>query len=257
MNAYLKEVARSMLMFGVDLRRLLALRNVPKYIAQRRRFKSLGGNIDKSYPVLIDFDEQAGEGRGHYFHQDLLVASFIAQRNPLRHIDIGSRIDGFVAHVASFRRIDVIDVRDLKCLGHKNISFLRSDLMVDNVNMHGVTDSVSCLHAIEHFGLGRYGDPIDPNGHVKGYNNILKMLKPDGTLYISMPIGTKDVVFFNAHRVFRPNDIFAWSNSDVKVELLRFDLIDDDGNLHQGVSPDSVGEDLKYGCGVYTMRKCK
>jgi hypothetical protein len=32
----------------------------------------------------------------------------------------------------------------------------------------GYCDSLSCLHALEHFGLGRYGDPIDPRGHEKG-----------------------------------------------------------------------------------------
>ena len=207
------------------------------------------------YPVLIDFDEPAGDGKGHYFHQDLLVASFVAQRNPIRHIDIGSRIDGFVAHVASFRTIDVMDVRELNNFGHKNISFLRADLMVSNDTMHGVADSISCLHAIEHFGLGRYGDPIDPDGHVKGFKNILKMLKSGGILYISMPIGSRGAVVFNAHRIFEPKELLSWAGGDYKFDLIRFDLVDDDGNLREAVSLDCIGENLKYGCGIYTIKK--
>jgi hypothetical protein len=255
MKSVVQSVVRNALVFGLDFRRLIALRNIPKYFVHKYRFKSLGGQISKIYPVLIDFDEQAGDGKGHYFHQDLLVASFVAQRNPVRHIDIGSRIDGFVAHVASFRSIDVMDVRELKNVGHKNISFLRADLMVDNVAMHGITDSISCLHAIEHFGLGRYGDPIDPDGHVKGFKNILKMLKSGGILYISMPIGSRGGVAFNAHRIFEPKEIFDWAGSDLKFDLLRFDLVDDDGNLSQAISPDSVGGNLKYGCGIYTIKR--
>ena len=41
-------------------------------------------------------------------------------------------------------------------------------------------DSISSLHAIEHFGLGRYGDPIDYYGHIKAISNITKMLKKMG-----------------------------------------------------------------------------
>jgi|TARA_B110000037_G_scaffold217911_1_gene279885 hypothetical protein len=49
-------------------------------------------------------------------------------------------------------------------------------------------DSLSCLHTLEHFGSGRYGDKIDPVGHIKGFQNLVKMLKKNGILYISFPI---------------------------------------------------------------------
>jgi hypothetical protein len=45
-------------------------------------------------------------------------------------------------------------------------------------------DSISCLHALEHFGLGRYGDRLDPNGHETGFLKLLDMLKP-GAGFIS------------------------------------------------------------------------
>ena len=117
-------------------------------------------SVTHRLPIFTDYDDQAGSATGHYFHQDLLVASFIHNKNPLRHIDIGSRIDGFIAHVASFRSIEVMDVRDLKGTGHENISFIKADLMNKDSAQNNITDSISCLHAIEHFGLGRYGDPV-------------------------------------------------------------------------------------------------
>ena len=236
-------------------RQLRPFRYTLKFVSQYRLFKKLGGSITHNYPILSDYVAQAGSASGHYFHQDLLVASFIHNSNPTRHIDIGSRIDGFVAHVASFRKIEVMDVRQLKSTGHQNISFLQADLMDQNNIRPNITDSISCLHAIEHFGLGRYGDPLDPNGHIKGFNNILRMLQPNGTLFISFPIGKINAVHFNAHRVFHPHDIFTWSDQNSKLDLVRFDYVDDEGNLHQNVDLMSKDLDVTYGCGIYTFRK--
>lgn len=155
-----------LLYVGIDPRGLISLRYFPRYRSQYNQFRRLGGTITHRYPILSNYTTQAGCVTGHYFHQDLLVASFIHAKNPERHIDVGSRIDGFVAHVASFRKIEVMDVRDLGWTGHGNISFVRADLMNSDACKPDMTDSVSCLHALEHFGLGRYGDPIDPGGHV-------------------------------------------------------------------------------------------
>jgi predicted SAM-dependent methyltransferase len=138
----------------------------------------------------------------------LLVAQFIHNIKPNRHIDIASRIGGFVANVASFRSIEMMDIRDLNEPKIKNMDFLKKNLMNKSDVSKEVTDSISCLHTIEHFGLGRYGDDINPVGHIKGFNNIIRMLKPDGRLYISFPIGKKNEVHFNAHRIFHPKYIF-------------------------------------------------
>jgi Caenorhabditis protein of unknown function, DUF268 len=243
------------LFIGIDPRRLISLKNLLRYLSEYLRFQKLGGKITHRFPILFEYADQAGSASGHYFHQDLLVASFIHKANPARHIDIGSRIDGFVAHVASFRKIDVMDVRDLNSTGHSNISFVKADLMDKGSANENIADSISCLHAIEHFGLGRYGDPLDPAGHIKGFNNILKMLKADGTLYISFPIGKSNETHFNAHRVFHPHDIIAWPDQQNKIDLLRFDFVDDAGNLHQNVDLKSTDLNVKFGCGIYTFRK--
>jgi hypothetical protein len=250
-----KPIAFTFLNAGIDPRRFRFLRHLPRYIAQYLRFRKLGGVITNSYPIFTDYDDQAGSARGHYFHQDLLVASFVHARNPVRHVDIGSRIDGFVAHVAAFRKIEVMDVRELDSAGHANISFIKADLMNKANAVESTTDSISCLHAIEHFGLGRYGDPLDPLGHVKGFNNILRMLKIDGMLYISFPIGTKNELHFNAHRVFHPSDIFSWPEEAQSIRLLRFDYVDDDGNLHQDVDLTRRPVNVRFGCGIYTLQR--
>ncbi|QPF87114.1 DUF268 domain-containing protein [Bradyrhizobium genosp. L] len=248
-------VGRLLLAVGLDPRRLRLLVKYPRYIVDYRKFKARGGRVAKIYPVLIDFAAQAGSVRGHYFHQDLLVASLVFQANPVRHIDIGSRVDGFVAHVAAFRSIEVMDIRALDDTGHPNISFLQADLMQLRAEYTESADSISCLHALEHFGLGRYGDDIDPAGHIAGFRNILKMLKTGGTLYISFPIGRSSQVHFNSQRVFTPLEVLGWIDSDVKLELMRFDFVDDDGVLHTKVNIHEADIDVRYGCGIYTFCK--
>lgn len=229
----------------------LRFKSIPRYLKEKRSFIEKGGEISHSYPVIKDYRESAGTGSGHYFHQDLLVAQFIYQANPKKHIDIGSRIDGFVAHVAVFRKIEVFDIRGLSKSDHPNIQYKEADLMSDVEEE--VTDSLSCLHVIEHFGLGRYGDPIEPKGYIVGFKNLIKMLKPGGVLYISFPIGTSNEVHFNAHRVFHPRDIFLWAPD--KLKLHRFDLVDDLGALHKNFDVENRDINVNYGCGIYTFIK--
>ena len=259
MNRIIKKIFKPFVNFlltkGIKPRQIISLRHYPKYRSQYKKFEKLGGIVTHKYPIFRDYDDQAGAASGHYFHQDLLVASFVHNNSPTRHIDIGSRIDGFVAHVASFRKIDVMDVRDLNATGHQNISFIKADLMNKDSVQSDITDSISCLHAIEHFGLGRYSDPIDPEGHKKGFNNIVRMLKPKGILFISFPIGKANEVHFNAHRVFHPTDIFTWADHSSSLKLERFDYVDDAGNLHQNIDLEEIKLDVKLGCGIYTFKK--
>ena len=233
---------------------IVALPRYLKYKKHRELFIAMGGKVTHKYAIFSDWDGDAGTASGHYFHQDLLVASFIYQNNPVRHVDIGSRIDGFVAHVASFRSLDVMDVRFVESTGHKNINFIKADLMDEKNAQEGIADSISSLHAIEHFGLGRYGDAVDPAGHIKGFRNMLRMLKTGGNLYISFPIGKQNEVHFNAHRVFHPRDILSWMEGENIFKINRFDFVDDDGKLH--LNKDLYDKlDLTYGCGIYSITK--
>ncbi|MEQ7872931.1 hypothetical protein ABDK56_02865 [Sphingomonas sp. ASV193] len=171
----------SMLRFGLDPLKKRDVRNFPRFWRERRRFIEQGGRVDESWPILGDYRENSGSLDAHYFNQDLLVATMIHEAAPANHCDVGSRIDGFVAHVATFRPIDVIDIRPPPNVDHPNIRFHQADLMNPRQSLAGSFDSVSCLHALEHFGLGRYIDPIDPAGHRKGFEAILALVAPGGT----------------------------------------------------------------------------
>ena len=118
----LRYIHKVLLTFGFDLKVLLNLKNYPRFIKNKKKWLKNNGNITNNYMILSDYNDSAGNNKGHYFHQDLLVAQSIFENKPRRHIDIGSRIDGFVAHVASFREIEVLDIRDLSNNYHTHFS---------------------------------------------------------------------------------------------------------------------------------------
>ena len=103
---------------------------VRDYAALKRQNRAAGRpfRLRFSMPCLKDRYEDSGSARGHYFHQDLLVARRVFARNPERHMDVGSRVDGFVAHVAAFREIEVFDIRPMS-VTVPGIRFRQMDLM--------------------------------------------------------------------------------------------------------------------------------
>ena len=205
----------------------------------------------------MDRGVSSGSMPRHYFLQDLLVAQKIYKLRPTRHLDIGSRVDGLVAHIASFRNVEVADIRPME-MKVDGISFRMIDLSAQlPADCISAFDSVSCLHALEHFGLGRYGDSIDPDGYLKGIENLASLLCPGGSLHLSVPVGLERVEF-NAHRVFSPRTII--SACENMFTLVEFSLIDDEGILARNVdilsSPHLLdGDGMNYACGIFQFQK--
>jgi hypothetical protein len=245
--------------FGIDIKRFIdSLRGIPGFISDWRSFReNYSGRMDFK-PCLYDRFEEGGSTKDEYFWQDLLVARMVYAKNPKRHVDIGSRVDGFVAHVASFREIEVFDVRPISTL-IPGVVFKQADLMNPVVVIDsdgGYCDSLSCLHAIEHFGLGRYGDPINPLGYQRGIENMASLLKVGGYLYISMPIGIERVDF-NANRVFHPRTIRDCANSHGLV-LKQLTVISSNGQVVQNTideSTFSLLSEATYNLGIFIFEK--
>jgi len=261
----LSSLNRSLLSIGMDLRKARnAVRGLPAYLQARRSFEKQMGKshsgrdfgLRRNYPVFGEDAQSAGIASGHYFHQDLYIAQRIFAAQPKRHIDVGSRIDGFVAHVASFRSIEVLDLRSLTTQA-ANIEFVQADLMDSGIAKDFQTDSLSCLHALEHFGLGRYGDQIDVDGWIRGLESLSLMLEPAGVLYLSVPSGREQRIEFNAHRVFSVP--FLRSILVKWFEIVDFAFVDDLGNFHPDWTPNSPESEetfgANYGCSIWTLRK--
>ena len=213
--------------FGLDLRMMLrSVRGLPRFFFDFLHFRSKYVGRLELLPCLHDWYEEGGATKNEYFWQDLLVARMVFDARPEKHVDVGSRVDGFVAHVASFRDIEVFDVRPItsKIPG---ITFKQADLMKSDGLVAEYCDSLSCLHALEHFGLGRYGDPIDPKGFAYGLVNLASLLKPGGLFYLSVPIGV-DRVEFNANRVFDPRSLIMLAVEN-RLDLSALTVIKPDG----------------------------
>jgi len=236
------------------------VRAIPPYVSDYWQLKKqLNGRTDfpvrSYYPALFDRYSESGYFAKHYFLQDLQVAQKIFKNAPIRHLDIGSRIDGFVAHVATFRPIEILDIRPLS-RPITNVSFRQADLMALPPDLYHYTDSISALHAIEHFGLGRYGDPIDVDGHLKALDNIYQILKPGGRFYFSVPIGPQGIVY-NAHRVFDLSYLIQLFTKQYDIVSLSY--IDDNENLVQDADWQSdlvrTNFGCSYGCGIFELIK--
>jgi len=228
---------------------------------QLKQFKKQGLKSSVAFPIakLIPCYEDKQSNAGilgfHYFYQDLYVAQRIYQNNPNRHIDIGSSISGFIAHVASFRKIEVYDIRPLSD-PIPNVKFKQFDIMQLNEEEIECTDSISCLHALEHFGLGRYGDPICYDGYLSGFFNIYKTLKKNGKFYFSVPLG-KQRVEFHAHRVFSLKYLLEIIMPYYEINI--FSYIDDNNVFYENViiSEEQIANNCgcRFGCAIFELTK--
>ncbi len=233
---------------------------LPSFTRDYRKFKKL--LINKAefpfaaiYPIMMEKSTNSGKMKGAYFHQDLLVARRIYENKPVKHVDVGSRIDGFVAHVAVFREIEVFDIRK-QTNTVKNIVFKQADFMQLPEDLTEYCDSVSSLHALEHFGLGRYGDPIDPYGHIKGIESLCRMLKPGGTFYFAVPMG-KQRIEYNAHRIFDLS--YLIKILEEKFDIKSYNYVDDEGDIFENVELKQelieTNYGVYYGCCIFELKK--
>lgn len=159
-------------------------------------------SLKNLYPCLHDWDAPAGS-LSYYFWQDLWAARKIFLTKPHEHFDIGSRVDGFIAHVLPFMPVTMIDIRPLPEKVH-GLNFIQSDATrLENISDNSII-SLSSLCAPEHFGLGRYGDFVEPEACFEALRSMQRVLARGGHLYVAVPIGERNGVAFNAHRIFRP-----------------------------------------------------
>jgi hypothetical protein len=221
-----------------------------------RRYRSVASDrfplrLSHLQPMVLDYARPAGIGDVQYFFQDLWAARKIFAVRPKRHFDIGSRIDGFVAHVLCFMPVYLIDIRPLT-YNIPDLTFVQADA----TNLAGVADdsveSLSCLHAAETFGLGRYTDSIDPDACFKVMAAMQRVLRPGGRLYFSVPVGTERVEF-NAQRIFDPRTILATFSG---LRLLNFAAVDDSRVFHPEADPDAFTH-ARSACGMFEFTKAQ
>lgn|ERR1035437_5445674 len=203
-------------------------------------------NEIKKYPFVNDktintsFDS-------HYIYHPAWAARIVKKINPVRHIDISSTLH-FCSILSAFIPVNFFDYRPAKL----NLSNLNSD-KADLTNLHFEDNSISslsCMHTVEHIGLGRYGDPIDPQGDIKAINELKRVSSYGGNILFVVPVG-KPQIQFNAHRIYSFEQIQSYFS---EFKLMEFSLVLDSTEFIVNADPALVIQQ-QYGCGCFWFQK--
>ena len=174
------------------------------FVAEYFRYKSLHKNeqyqisIFDWYPCLTDRTENTPLDPV-YFYQDAWAAGKIFQNKPSHHYDVGSSAKT-IGIISQFVPTTMVDIRPVQ-LKLENLFFKQGSIVELPFEDNSI-ESISSLCVVEHIGLGRYGDPLDQFGSEKAIKELQRVTKKGGYIYFSVPVDSKNIVFFNGHRAF-------------------------------------------------------
>lgn len=205
--------------------------------------------ISDFYPQLKDRTIKTRFDR-HYVYHTSWAARKVKEINPDFHTDVSSSLY-FVGIVSAFVPTRFYDYRlaEIKLSGiESKVGDLARLSLLDNS-----IKSLSCMHTVEHIGLGRYGDQINPDGDIKASRELTRVLAPGGSLIFVVPVGTPRIEF-NAHRIYTYEQVLGMFPL---LKLVEFSLITDtveQGDFIENADPKLV-ESQKYGCGCFVFKK--
>lgn len=199
------------------------------------------------YPCLTDRSSTTGFDR-HYILHTAWAARVLAASRPSVHHDVSSAL--FFSTIASaFIPIRFFDLRPAQ-VRLQGLETGSADLTQLPFQSNSI-ESLSCMHVVEHVGLGRYGDPVDPDADQKVIQELQRVVRPGGQLLFVVPIGAQAQILFNAHRIYTVDQVHdAFSHA---FDLREFCLIPEksvDGELVEHPSPDLLARQY-YACGCF------
>jgi len=233
---------------------LFSIKGLPSYKRDYKTLKYLSLNTKERFlfdwsnrlPYLTDRTENTPFDN-HYIYHPACAARILAQTKPDLHIDVSSTLH-FCTIVSAFMPIHFYDYRPAQ-LKLDNLASEKGDLMALPFESCTVA-SISCMHTIEHIGLGRYGDPLDYDGDIKAINELIRVTKPGGDILFVTPVG-KPVLLFNAHRIYSFEQIVNYFTGCILIE---FSLIPEKGAIIINADPLLVEKET-YGCGCFYFKK--
>lgn len=225
------------------------------YLGELSKFRKLSDERfsiknKELFPCLDDRTATTGFDR-HYTYHPAWAARVVAEIKPKFHVDISS-ILAFSTQLSAFIPVKFYDYRPAVL----NLNNLKSE-HADLTNLHfedNTVESISCMHTIEHVGLGRYGDPIDPKGDLKAINELKRVTAQKGNILFVTPISGNPRIQFNAHRIFSYKQIVEYFEG---CELKKFSLITD-YKYENAFIDEATEEDANkqvYGCGCFWFVK--
>lgn len=222
-----------------------------EYIGEFNRLKKNSNNRFKmqwkdAYPCLSDkttytpFDQ-------HYTYHPAWAARILAKTKPSLHHDFSSIIN-FSTVLSAFIPVKFYDYRPAEIqLSNWSGHFANLEkLEIETASL----ESVSCMHTIEHIGLGRYGDTLDANGDIAAIHELQRITKTGGNILFVTPVGSQRIEF-NAHRIYSYELVLEMFN---QCTLKEFSLIPDTGGLIEN-APIELVKNQQYGCGCFWFEK--
>jgi hypothetical protein len=185
----------------------------------------------------------------HYLYHTAWAARKVREIGPVKHVDISS-YTYFATILSAFIPVEYYDYRMLP-VTLEQLTCGTADLyqlpFCDNS-----IPSLSCMHVVEHVGLGRYGDTPNYDGDLKAFRELSRVLAVNGDLLFVVPIGKPKIVY-NAHRIYSYDQIIAAFRG---LTLKEFALIPDDKFHGMIKDPDvSIVNAQSYGCGCFWFKK--
>ena len=187
----------------------------------------------------------------HYIYHTAWAARILAKTRPKEHTDISSYLY-FSTLISAFIPIKFYDYRPAQ-INLNGLETQKADILSLPFKNNSI-DSLSSMHVVEHIGLGRYGDPIDPDGDLKAINELKRVFAKGGQLLFVAPIG-KPKIQFNAHRIYSYAQIINYFSD---LTLMDFSLItDDDYKENDFITNASkeLADQQEYGCGCFWFSK--
>ena len=220
--------------FGFDIKKFVrAFISLPNYfisyLCVYQKLKSNNSHYRlKIYPCFHDNINQVSIIQNEYFIQDLYVANIVKNLPSTLHVDIGSRLDGFVSQCSLVKDLISYDYRQESQLKYgihfSHVDLLDYDCVYGALNSHhGQRISISCLHTLEHLGLGRYGDKLSLQAFENGLSNLLLSTPVNSSLIISFPVGIPRI-YFNAHRIIDIDTVIKYLDNH-NFEFVEFSTI--------------------------------
>lgn len=156
--------------------------------------------MEHTYPCLNDKTKDTPV-EPIYFYQNSWAAKKIFEIHPQRHVDVGSAANA-ISIIAQLVPTTMVDIRPLP-VEVDGLTFVKGSILHLPFANNSL-ESVSSICVIEHIGLGRYGDKLDPRGSEKAIKELQRVVKHRGYVVISVPIDATPQTHFNAHRTFTP-----------------------------------------------------
>jgi Caenorhabditis protein of unknown function, DUF268 len=178
-----------------------------------------------------------------YFFQDSWAAAKIFETRPQHHYDVGSSVKT-LGIISQFVPTTMVDIRPVP-LKLNNFNCLEASILALPF-ADGSIDSLSSLCVVEHIGLGRYGDPIDPWGSEKAIAELKRVLATGGKLFISVPVDQECRIYFNAHRAFTRDYILKQFDDLQLVE---------EQYIYDNAMESSYTPEKGFGTGLYYFRR--